>query len=145
MPSHSLVQAAHICSSPAAQFLTATCQHLGIAEEVLPPGQIKLADVLSAAQGRNADSDAASPTSPVFELGAAQAMPALTAPDAAAQQDSNSKADTVEVELADLKLEPSSASPQAAAQRSGGALTESEGKGREIEVSRRFLRFGVHT
>lgn len=34
-----------------AKFLTAACQHLGIQEETLPPGGLRLEDVLAAAQG----------------------------------------------------------------------------------------------
>ncbi|EPQ29615.1 uncharacterized protein PFL1_02834 [Pseudozyma flocculosa PF-1] len=37
------------------KFLTATCQHLGVQEQTLPPEPIRLEDVLTAAQGRTVE------------------------------------------------------------------------------------------
>ncbi|SAM75433.1 uncharacterized protein UBRO_01388 [Ustilago bromivora] len=54
------------------KFLTATCQHLGIQENSLPPNPISLEDVLSAARGRLEHADTSDPIcklEPQYESG----------------------------------------------------------------------------
>ena len=67
------------------KFLTATCQHLGIPENSLPPNPISLEDVLSAAQGRLEHADTRDPicqNEPYFESGSdhARRFPNLDLP-----------------------------------------------------------------
>ncbi|GAC99030.1 hypothetical protein PHSY_006627 [Pseudozyma hubeiensis SY62] len=67
------------------KFLTATCQHLGVAENILPPDPINLEDVLSAAQGRLEHAGTHDPVcenEPAFESGSdhARRFPNLDLP-----------------------------------------------------------------
>ncbi|SPO24977.1 uncharacterized protein UTRI_01488_B [Ustilago trichophora] len=67
------------------KFLTATCQHLGVPENSLPPNPISLEDVLSAAQGRLEHADTRDPicqNEPLFESGSdhARRFPNLDLP-----------------------------------------------------------------
>ncbi|CBQ70314.1 conserved hypothetical protein [Sporisorium reilianum SRZ2] len=67
------------------KFLTATCQHLGVPQNSLPPDPISLDDVLSAAQGRLEHADTHDPicmNEPSFESGSdhARRFPNLDLP-----------------------------------------------------------------
>ncbi len=67
------------------KFLTATCQHLGVPENTLPPNPISLEDVLSAAQGRLEHADTSDPicqNEPALETGSdhARRFPHLDLP-----------------------------------------------------------------
>ncbi|EST10142.1 Protein of unknown function DUF726 [Kalmanozyma brasiliensis GHG001] len=67
------------------KFLTATCQHLGVPENSLPPHPISLEDVLSAAQGRLEHADTRDPicqNEPTYESGSdhARRFPNLDLP-----------------------------------------------------------------
>ncbi|CDU24456.1 uncharacterized protein SPSC_03957 [Sporisorium scitamineum] len=67
------------------KFLTATCQHLGVPQNSLPPDPISLDDVLSAAQGRLQHADTHDPiclNEPSFESGSdhARRFPNLDLP-----------------------------------------------------------------
>ncbi|CEH12746.1 Uncharacterized conserved protein [Ceraceosorus bombacis] len=146
-----------------ARFLTATCQHLGISEEILPPGDTYLSDILDASRGRPVKlaSDAsgateAEPQAAEHETGSSREWATKhntksqststepSASDTAEQvQNGSTKADGVDEEaVREMEEEATTTNEQLAevsklvssVQRGEGALTDKAGQGKDVEV-----------
>ncbi|PWN36729.1 DUF726-domain-containing protein, partial [Meira miltonrushii] len=129
------------------KFLMATCQHLGIAIEMLPPGKPTLEDILSVSRGRPTDPDHAAMQTE-FELGTSYSNPYREGTgerEEEVKEEENVEktesrglgAEEMKDQLADKKS-ATHVEPEAAhIERQGGILDEDETK--ELEVINELL------